>query len=111
MKKTISLLLALVLMFCTMLPLAVTAAAEEACEHNYVLSETVERTCSGRGYQVYTCTKCAAYEMRNIQEPIGHIDENDDGRCDNCDEELPMYFLKHFIYLLLEFIKTVLKIK
>lgn len=110
-KKFISLILSVILIMGVAMPLAVTAQAQDTCTHNFVYRETVARTCSGRGYEVFVCPNCGAYEQRNMLEPTGHVDENDDGRCDNCDEQLPMYFIKHFIFLLLEFIKTILKIK
>lgn len=58
----------------------------EAVEH--ILGEFVvvkEPTCTEKGEERVECESCDYFEIREI--PVtGHIDENHDGYCDNCNE-------------------------
>ena len=53
---------------------AVPVLAEEE-EHHFVLSETVEATCSKGGYEVWTCSDegCGISEKRNETPALGHL--------------------------------------
>ena len=109
MKKVISIILVTVMLFAAAFP-AMSVFAEtiqhEDGQHDFVFKEKVLSTCEASGYDLYICA-CGAYEQRNMVSPSGHFDGNDDGKCDACGEQLPMYFIKHLIYLFLEFMKMV----
>jgi len=58
---------------------------DHECE--YYVTESVEPvSCNSPGYEIYTCTVCGD---RKYQEVVGeHIDEDNDGYCDVCQEHL-----------------------
>jgi len=107
-KKIISLVLAVIALL-SVSAISFTCFAE--CDHTYQLSETIPCECQSNGYDVYICTKCGNKDYRNIVVAQGHIDEDDDGTCDVCDEILPGTFFKRMINALLEFLKSILGIK
>lgn len=40
--------------------------------HAYVLTETVEPTCTGEGYDIFRCSLCGKAHYANFVEPLGH---------------------------------------
>lgn len=71
-----------------------------ACGHSYRDSETAPlghdfgawtvktpTSCTENGQSVRTCTRCGAVEIR-IDAAAGHVDADNDGRCDICGADL-----------------------
>ena len=52
--------------------------------HNYYVSDSQNVTCTQDGYTTYTCTDCGYVYTEYIYSP-GHIDNDENGRCDVCD--------------------------
>ena len=48
---------------------------------------TTEPTCTEKGVKTFTCTVCGETKTEEIAA-LGHIDENNDGICDRCGENL-----------------------
>lgn len=40
--------------------------------HEYALTETVDATCDGMGYQIYFCAGCEKQDVRNIVDALSH---------------------------------------
>lgn len=59
-----------------------------AAGHTFIAEKTVAATCTTDGYVVYKCSKCDATEMRDYVFAKGHTDDDGNGRCDTCGEEL-----------------------
>ena len=58
--------------------------AEPAHVHTWNDGEvTKEATCTEKGVKTFTCTKCGETKTEEIAA-LGHIDENEDGKCDRC---------------------------
>ncbi len=61
---------------------------EAACAHEWDEGEvTKEATCTDAGVKTFTCTKCQATKTESIAA-LGHIDENNDDKCDHCGADL-----------------------
>ena len=62
------------------------------CPHNYELTETVEANCATGGYELYTCSYCAATEKRNETEVSGEhnyeLAETVEATCDTKGYEI-----------------------
>ena len=41
-------------------------------------------TCTTEGYVTFTCSVCGESYVDSVTEATGHIDANNDGKCDNC---------------------------
>ncbi len=48
---------------------------------------TKQATCDEEGIMTYTCTVCG-HEMTETIKALGHVDNDDDGVCNNCDENI-----------------------
>ena len=60
-----------------------------ALGHNFKVDQSKSRaaTCTEAGFQKEVCTRCG-FEKDTTLKVLGHIDENDDGKCDRCKEKL-----------------------
>ncbi len=56
--------------------------------HSYKLKAT-EPTCTEEGYTYYECQVCHRTYMFEKTEALGHTDEDDNGICDICGEQMP----------------------
>ncbi len=55
--------------------------------HAYVDTVTAP-TCEAGGYTTSVCSACGDKKITNEVPALGHKDDNDDGKCDNCDESM-----------------------
>ncbi len=55
--------------------------------HDYVKT-TVAPTCTAKGYDLYTCSRCGDEYKKNYTAVIDHADEDGDNACDFCGTEL-----------------------
>ena len=89
MKKVISLLLAVLMLFSV---LSIGASAEYRCPDdihawNHGTVQKYPATCTSRAYSVYECMYCSA-TLRQEYGPVApHTDKDHNGRCDVCDED------------------------
>ena len=61
---------------------------EAACAHEWDEGKvTTEATCTTAGVKTFTCALCSATKTETISA-LGHIDENQDDKCDRCGEDL-----------------------
>ena len=61
---------------------------EAACAHEWDEGKvTTEATCTTAGVKTFTCALCGATKTETISA-LGHIDENQDDKCDRCGEDL-----------------------
>ena len=95
--------------------------------HNIIVYERVEPTCKQAGYVVEYCVLCYSSPVVKPIEPLGHFDENGDGKCDRsgCGVVIPALGepepclcmchaesgIKQFIFNLLNMIYKLLNIK
>ena len=63
----------------------------DATGHNYT-AVTTAPTCTEQGYTTYTCD-CGETYVDNYVNATGHADNDGDGYCDECDEELEFIVL------------------
>ncbi len=56
----------------------------EKTGHNYTSEVTKEPTCTEKGERTYTCQNDTTHTYTEDIAPLGHIDDNGDGRCDRC---------------------------
>ncbi len=55
------------------------------CEHDIVTDEAVAATCTEAGKTAGEhCTKCDYKKEQETVQALGHIDEDEDGKCDRC---------------------------
>ncbi|MBQ9551921.1 MAG: leucine-rich repeat protein [Clostridia bacterium] len=64
----------------------VTTEVIPALGHNFAVTVTKEPTCAEEGSCIKTCSRCN-YSCTEALPTIDHIDEDDDGTCDNCGSE------------------------
>ena len=63
-------------------------SSEAVCAHAWNAGEvTTAATCTTDGVMTFTCTKCSETKTEKIAA-TGHVDANDDGKCDNCGADL-----------------------
>ncbi|MBQ7294801.1 MAG: InlB B-repeat-containing protein [Clostridia bacterium] len=55
-----------------------------ATGHDYEGKETTAPTCTEQGVMTYTCKNDASHTYTDDIAPLGHIDEDNNGRCDRC---------------------------
>jgi len=55
--------------------------------HSYTSSD-ISPTCTSQGYTVYTCERGDSEYISDYVRPLGHSDQNGDGKCDRCGETL-----------------------
>ena len=55
--------------------------------HDYNSTVTVEPGCESEGVETYTCSLCDDTYTETIPA-LGHTDENNDGHCDRCGEQM-----------------------
>ena len=68
--------------------LTLEGATPRPCDHAWGEGVvTTQPTCTQAGVKTYTCSKCNETKTEEIA-PLGHIDENTDGKCDRCGEEI-----------------------
>jgi len=53
--------------------------------HSFEVTNTNAPTCTEAGYGIYTCKHCG-YAKNDIVPALGHVDVNEDVRCDTCGE-------------------------
>ena len=62
--------------------------AEAACKHEWDEGKvTTEATCTTDGVKTFTCALCGNTKTESIVA-LGHIDENNDEKCDRCEANL-----------------------
>lgn len=54
--------------------------------HNYTPKVT-DPTCTADGYTTYTCEECGDSYTDNKTDALGHIDENEDFKCERCSQK------------------------
>ena len=60
----------------------------DALGHTYESTVTAP-TCTEQGYTTNTCTVCGYFYNDAYTDALGHVDEDADGICDRCDNEIP----------------------
>ncbi len=68
-------------------PVEILKFTVKACPHNYLLTNTVEPTCTAKGYSVYTCSYCADEKKTDYVDAKGHELSYQNGvvTCADCD--------------------------
>lgn len=61
----------------------------DTCTHQMTLTHEVQANCEVSGKRVYTCSKCGYEEITHFQA-AGHVDEDIDGKCDNCNTQMAL---------------------
>ncbi len=56
--------------------------------HDYVSETTKEATCTEDGEEIYTCSLCGDTYTEPISATGEHVDEDNDGRCDTCGQQM-----------------------
>lgn len=64
----------------------VVEIVEKTHVHNYTPKVT-DPTCIAAGYTTYTCEECGASHTDNKTDALGHIDENEDFKCERCSQK------------------------
>ena len=78
---------------------------DHSCRHQFVFTRTVPATCTGGGYDLYTCELCGATHVMNQTSALGHAPGNPillreatcdtpplyQVRCSRCGAELQQY--------------------
>lgn len=64
----------------------VAQTATKKLNHTYT-SVVTAPTCTEKGYTTYTCT-CGDTYVADYVDALGHIDSDNDGKCDICEDEL-----------------------
>ena len=60
----------------------------EPLEHYFLFRYELPSTCKRDGFKYYQCIYCGSEKTVITQKATGHKDENDDGYCDNCNENI-----------------------
>ena len=55
--------------------------------HEYEMT-TIAPTCTDKGYDLYSCTRCDDEYKKNYTDALDHIDEDSDNACDRCGTEM-----------------------
>lgn len=55
--------------------------------HTYT-SVVTAPNCTEKGYTTYTCSACGDSYIDDYADSLGHIDSDNDGKCDICEDEL-----------------------
>ena len=71
---------------------AASSGGDTSCTHENTTTTTVDATCTAAGSTTVTCGDCGETISTETIDALGHKDENSDGTCDNCSEELPVVF-------------------
>ena len=58
------------------------------CSHTYTSTVTAEPTCTADGETTYTCTICGDTYTEPIPATGNHVDDNNDGKCDTCNQKM-----------------------
>ena len=68
-------------------PVTLRTFTVKACPHNYSLTDTIEATCTAKGYSVYTCSYCDITKNADYVNAKGHTLTFENGvvSCADCD--------------------------
>lgn len=64
----------------------VVEIVEKTHVHNYTPKVT-DPTCTAEGYTTYTCEECGDSYTDNKTAALGHLDENEDFKCERCSQK------------------------
>lgn len=95
---------------CTVCDFRICKSSIDAIGHDYKKTET-PATCTMNGIIVYTCSLCG-HSYSEIINATGHKDDNNDGKCDNCETEMDTKSSKctHMCHSKCKFVKFFWKI-
>lgn len=80
------------LMFGEEIPAGMQTPSSAGCSHQWTETGRTEATCTTDGEITYTCSLCGVVYTEAIPA-LGHLDQDGDGVCDRCGENLGAYVL------------------
>lgn len=76
----------------------VLKASETVLPHSFDITSTTPPTCIKAGFGTYTCKHCG-YTKNDVVPAIGHVDVNEDVRCDTCGELCGTFDFENAIHI------------
>ena len=64
----------------------------KALGHDYQLIKVIEGSCTSSSLKYYQCSRCPQ-ELVEVDLPLGHLDENNDGICERCQEGTNCFYI------------------